>query len=137
MALTINRARYYYTMVQDRPGEAYRLLSRLSTGRVNLLAFNSIPLGPNQTQLMLFPDDEEALMQVAKTAGLSLTGPHPAFLVQGDDELGALVEIHGTLSDAGINVASANGVTDGKGNFGYIIYVRQDDYERAADLLSA
>lgn len=135
MALRIDRARYYYTIVQDRPGEAYRLLSQLSTGRVNLRAFNSVPLGPSQTQLVLFPDDEDALMEMAKKAALSLTGPYPALLVQGDDELGALVDIHGSLSDAGINVASATGVTDGKGSFGYIIYVRQEDFDRAADVL--
>jgi hypothetical protein len=137
MALRINRASYYYTMVQDRPGEAYRMLSQFSTGQVNLLAFNAIPMGPNHTQLALFPEDSDALLQVAEKAGLVLTGPHRAFLVQGDDELGALVDIHGALFDANINVVSSNGVTDGKSSFGYIVYVRQEDFERAAQVLGA
>ncbi len=49
----------------------------------------------------------------------SMTGPHPAFLVQGDDELGALVDIHGALYDGDINVVSLTGVTSGQGDFGY------------------
>lgn len=137
MALRISRATYFYATVQDRPGEAYRLLSQLSTGRVNLRAFNAIPLDANHTQLVLFPDDEEALLRVAGESGLVLTGPYPAFLVQGDDELGALVDIHGALTDARINVASAGGVTDGRGSFGYVIYVAKEDFERAAQALGA
>jgi hypothetical protein len=137
MALKISRASYYHVTVQDQPGEAYRLLSQLSTGKVNLRAFNAIPIDANHTQLVLFPEDEDALLRVAGRAGLVLTGPHAALLVQGDDELGALVEIHGALGNARINVASSSGVTDGKGSFGYVIYLGQEDYERAAQILGA
>jgi hypothetical protein len=137
MALQITRASYYHATVQDQPGEAYRLLSRLSTGKVNLRAFNAIPVDANHTQLVLFPEDDDALLRAAGKAGLALAGPHPALLVQGDDELGALVEIHGALYDAKINVASSSGVTDGKGSFGYVIYLGKEDYERAAQILGA
>jgi hypothetical protein len=137
MALTISRASYFYSMIQDRPGEAYRLLSQLSTGQVNLRAFNAIPMGPTHTQLVLFPEQEDALMRIAEKFGLTLTGPHHALLIQGDDELGALVDIHCALSDARINVVASNGVTDGKGSFGYVIYVRPEDFETAAQALGA
>jgi len=137
MALQIKRAHYYHVTVQDQPGEAYRLLSRLSTGMVNLRAFNAVPVDSNHTQLVLFPEDEDALLLAAGKAGLVLTGPHPALLVQGDDELGALVEIHGALFNAGINVASSSGVTDGRGSFGYVVYLGKEDYERAAQILGA
>jgi len=137
MALQISRASYYHVTVQDQPGEAYRLLSQLSTGKVNLRAFNAIPIDASHTQLVLFPEDGDALLRVAGKAGLVLTGPHPALLVQGDDELGALVEIHGALGNAKINVASSSGVTDGKGSFGYVIYMGKEDYERAAQILGA
>ncbi len=136
MALRINRTSYYHTTVQDRPGEAYRLLSQLSAGQVNLLAFNAVP-GASHTQLVLFTDDGDAMLQAGEKLGLTMTGPHPAFLVQGDDELGALVDIHGALYDGNINVVSLTGVTSGQGNFGYIIYVRPEDFGRAAQLLNA
>jgi len=137
MSATIRRASYFYLMVQDRPGEAYRLLSELASGQVDLLAFNAFPTGPMHTQLALFPEDPDRLVQLARTSGMELSGPHHAILIQGDGDLGALAGIHRTLSDAGINVYTAQGVADGRGGFGYLIYIRPEDFERAAGLLGA
>jgi len=35
------------------------------------------------------------------------------------------------LSDARVNVYASTGVADGRGSFGYIIYVRPEEYDRA------
>jgi hypothetical protein len=137
MALSIGRTSYFYVTVQDRPGEAYKLLASLASGEVNLLAFNAIPTGPARTQLVVFPEDPDRLTRVARQAGFLLDGPHRALLVQGDDELGALAGIHGRLSDAGVNVYGAHGVSDGRGGFGYIVYVRPDELDHAAQVLNA
>jgi len=135
MACTITRINYYYTTVRDQPGEAYKLLTILGGLGINQLAFSAVPVGPNVTQLTIFPEDQDQLLQQAKSAGLPLEGPHPVFLVQGDDELGTLADIHRRLFEANINVYASNGVTDGRGSFGYLIYVKEGDFERAADAL--
>lgn len=135
MAVKMRAVEYFYCNVKDRPGEAYRLLGRLAAGGVNLLAFTAIPIGPDLVQLILFPQDLEALARAAQKGGLVLTGPQRAFLIQGDDELGALTEIHRKLYDANINVYASSGVTDGKGGYGYIIYVRPEDFDTAAATL--
>ena len=126
---------YFHATVKDRPGEAYRLLSELAAAEVNLLAFSAIPIGPEVTQLVLFPDSTEGLTALAEKAGLVLTGPQHAFLVQGDDRLGAFADIHRKLFDAQINVYASTGVTDGKGDYGCVLYVRADSYKRAAHAL--
>jgi hypothetical protein len=135
MALNIRRVEYYYTSVHDRPGEAYRLLSRLAGEEVNLLVFSAVPMGTANTQLVLFPENVDRMMRAAEKAGLSLTGPQHALLIQGDDELGALADIHGRLYDAHVNVYASHGVTDGQGCFGYVLYVAEDDFEKAATSL--
>jgi hypothetical protein len=135
MAFTIQRVEYYYTIVKDIPGEAYKLLNMMSGVGINMLAFSAIPIGPNSTQLAMFPEDSTKFGHEAKMAGMSLDGPHHAMLIQGDDELGALAGIHQKLYEAGINVYSSSGVTDGRGSFGYLIYVREEDFERAAQTL--
>lgn len=135
MTMSVRRADYYTTTVADQPGEAYRLLSHLAASGVNLLAFTAIPVGPTRTQLTVFPEDDGALAHAAKSAGIPLDGPHPALLVRGDDTLGALAGIHEKLFDAGVNVYAASGVTDGAGSFGYLIYVRPDEFARAAQAL--
>ena len=136
MGTRIRRVDYFYAMVKDEPGEAYRMLTRLASGEVNLLAFKAIPLGAGTTQLVLFPDSVERLAHVAERIGIVLTGPHRAFLVQGDDRLGALIDVHAKLSQARVNVYASDGVTDGQGGYGYVLYVRPEDYESAAGLLN-
>lgn len=135
MARTIRQVQYFYTTVQDRPGKAYELLSTLEDAGVNLLAFNAVPAGLEQTQLVLFPDNVEELRRMGAPGGLKLSGPYHALLIQGDDGVGALSDIHGRLSDAGINVPAASGVADGRGGYGYIIYVRETEVTQAARAL--
>jgi len=131
----IRRVDYFHTTVRDRPGESYKLLSQLAEIGLNLLAFTAVPTGPNTTQLALFPEDSGRMESAAQRAGMRLDGPHPAFLVQGDDKLGALARIHQDLYQANVNIYASSGVTDGRGTFGYLIYVRPEDYERAAEAL--
>jgi hypothetical protein len=132
MGITIRRVEYFNATVKDRPGEAYRLLTQLATAEVNLLAFNAVPVGPEQTQLVIFPESVESLVRAAERTGLILTGPQRAFLIQGDDKLGALVDLHQKLAEGSINVYASSGVTDGNGGYGYILYVRSEHYEDAA-----
>lgn len=135
MSFKIRKVEYFYCSVVDQPGEAYKLLAQLEQSGINLLAFTAIPVGPNRTQLTLFPDTPDKLVLEARRTNFALDGPHPALLVQGDDELGALAEIHQALYEANVNVYASNGVTDSKGCFGYLLYVRPEDYERAAAAL--
>jgi hypothetical protein len=135
MAFTLRRAEYYYATVKDEPGAAYRILSELAALGVNLLAFTAIPVGPTRAQLALFPEDPARLQRAAKSAGLVLDGPHGAILAQGDDELGALAGVHQRLFDAGVDVYASSGVTNGGGSFGYVVYVREDQFEKAASAL--
>jgi hypothetical protein len=135
VSLTIHRVHYYHTTVEDRPGAAYRILSALLAKRVNLLAFSAVPIGPDHTQLVLYPEDVDAFTDAAEDLGLTLGSTEQALLIQGDDHLGALADIHAVLYDAGINVYSSNGVTDGRGGYGYVLHVKQADFERAARAL--
>jgi len=131
----IRRVDYYHTTIRDRPGESYKLLAQLAELGLNLVAFTAVPVGPNTTQLALFPEDSGSLESAAQRAGMRLDGPHPAFLVQGDDHLGALARIHQDLYRANVNIYASSGVTDGRGTFGYLIYVRPEDHDRAAGAL--
>ena len=64
-----------------------------------------------------------------------MDGPHPALLVQGDDELGALTGLHKKLYQANVNVYTSSGVTDGKGSFGYVVYIRAEEMDKAVSAL--
>lgn len=137
MSTTIRRADYFYMTVKDRPGEAFKVLSAFAAEGVNLLAFHAVPLGPESAQFTLFPEASDTLERAARKGGLTLDGPHAAILVQGDDRLGALAEIHSKLYAVQINVYSATCVTDGKGSFGYILFVRPSEIGSALSALGS
>ena len=44
-------------------------LSQLAAADVNLLAFNAVPIGPEYTQLVLFPEQPSKLVHAAERAG--------------------------------------------------------------------
>lgn len=135
MPARIRSVDYFYTTVPDKPGEACNVLIELAAADVNLLAFSMVPIGPENTQLVLFPESISQLARASEKAGFALSGPHSAILVQGDDRLGALLEVHEKLREANVNVYASSGVTDGRGSFGYVLYIKSEDYGEASRVL--
>ncbi len=126
---------YFYATVKNKPGEGRKLLEFLSANSVNLSAFTAFPVDEGRSQLDFFPDDPGQLLIAAREAGIKLVGPKKAFIIQGDDQVGALIEYYLRLADAGINVHAGNGVTDGAGRFGFVLWVEPKDYGKAAQVL--
>ncbi|MCP3918365.1 MAG: hypothetical protein GY711_22705 [bacterium] len=135
MAFKIRRVHYYSLSVPEEPSEACSLLNQFSELGVNMLAFSAVPVGPTRTQLSLFPEDNGKLESFSRHAGIHLDGPHGALIVQGDDEMGALAKVHVELQRAGVQVYASSGVSDGRGGYGYVIYVRAADQDKAAAAL--
>jgi hypothetical protein len=135
MAFTIRPVDYYYANVREELGAAYGVLSQLAARGVNLLAFTAVPAGPTLAQFALFPEDPGKLVAEARAAQLPLDGPHHALLVQGDDELGAFASVHERLVHAGVDIYASSGVTDARGSFGYVMYVREDQFNKAVAAL--
>ena len=137
MASTVKEVEYFYSLLADKPGEARKLLEFLSEKKVNLLALTAFPIGGGQSQLDFFSDEPDKLQKAAEDAGIALVGPKKAFLIQGEDKIGALYEFHLKLSNAGINIHASNGVVDGTGRFGYVIWVNPADYDKASAALKS
>ena len=135
MADSIRQIEYYYTVVDDKPGKWSWFLQYLSENKVNMMAFTAFPLGNGESQLDFFPEDAGRLRLAAEVARVVLTGPKKAFLIQGEDKQGALMQYHLKLSEAGINVLAANGASGGDGRFGYVLWVKPEDYEEASRVL--
>ncbi len=135
MSYRIRRVDYFHATLVDQPGEAYKTFAALAGLGVNLLAFTAVPVGPSRTQLTLFPEDSGKMRSEAGRAGMALDGPHTAVLVQGDDELGALVDVHERIYRANVNVYASTAIADGSGKYGHLIFVRPEDVERVARAL--
>jgi hypothetical protein len=136
MADMVKRVDYFYIQVPDKPGEGARALSVLQEAGVNLLAFSGFPEG-RRAQLDFVPEDPAAFKQVAKAAGWKVTGPKRAFLVQGEDRVGAIADIVQKLSEARVNIVAIDAVCAGGGRFGAILWVDPRAFVRAGKLLGA
>jgi hypothetical protein len=135
MTEAILRGEYYYASVEDKPGVLYNVLEHLRQRNVRLLAFTVFPISGGRSQLDFFPIDTDGFLEAAREIGLKLVGPRSAFVIQGKDQASALVAYHKRLAEAGINVHAANGVSDGDGGFGYVLWVKPEDYDEAAKMI--
>ena len=136
MADTIRKVNYFYTTAPDKPGEGARVLEALRRAGINLLAFHAFP-SARKSQLDFVPADAVSFTSAAKEAKIKLSKPKTAFLIDGDDRIGALAAVMGKLGVAKINVTAVTGVCAGMGRFGAILWVKPRDASKAAAALGA
>jgi hypothetical protein len=133
---TIRVVDYYYTTTPDKAGEGAQLLGLLRNARTNLLALSAFP-SQRKTQVDFVPSDPESFLAAAKAAKIKLSRGKKAFLVQGDDRVGAIQEVLAKLASAKISATAIQGVTAGGGRFGAILWVDQKNVKKAATALGA
>ena len=135
MALDILQVEYYNITVEGQITKASKLLSTIADAGVDFHAFKAIPVMSNQTQFTLFAKDSAKMTDGAKRSGLELDGPYSALLIKGDEKAGALADIYKKLSQAGIQVNEAYGIADINAGYGVILYLSQEDCDRAMTVL--
>ncbi len=137
MADTIDTIRlldYFYIETGDRPGEAARALSTLKDAGVHLLAFHGFPKG-RRAQLDFVPSDPAAFKSAARAAKWKIIGSKKAFVIEGEDRAGALVDYFSRLAEEKLNVTATDALAAGAGRFGAILWVKPRDVKRAAKVL--
>jgi len=132
----IRKVVYFSMQVPNRPGIGVQMLNAIAEGRHNLLAFTGFPNGA-KAQVDFVPARPVEFARGAKKAGVKLGKKKVAFLVQGEDRVGALVRVLDKLAKAKINMVAMDAVTAGSGRFGAIFWVRPKDVARASRLLGA
>jgi len=137
MADVVRRVEYYYTEVPDRPGAGAKVLNALKAARVNLIAINGFPTTTGRAQLDFVPSNRRAFLAAARQAGITLVGPKTAFLIQGEDRVGAVADILGKLGQARINVTAMNAVAGGRRRYGAMLWVKPRNVGKAAEILGA
>lgn len=132
---TVRRVEYFYAKVPDTPGEGRRILAALQESGVNLAAFLAFPTGSGESQIDLVPEDPDALRAAAEQAGVTLSEAKRAFLIQGDDRVGAVADATAKLAEEDINATAAAATAARSGSYGMILWVAEEDYDRAAAAL--
>lgn len=136
MADTIRLVDYFYITVSDRPGEGVRALRVLKDAGVNLVAVHAFPAA-RRAQIDFVPSDAAAFKAAAARAKWKVKGPKKAFIIEGEDRTGALVDHYAKVAAAKINAVAGSAVSAGAGRFGAILWVKPRDVARAAKALGA
>ena len=131
------RVEYFALTIDDRPGEGARITAELKKRGINLLAFHGFPTGTGKAQIDLVPEDIPGFMRAASDLGWKLGEKKVAFLIQGQDRVGAMAEIHDQLAQAKINLVAETGICAGGGRYGCILWVAPKDAETTATILGA
>lgn len=134
MSDTVTLVDYYYSPVPHKPGESARMLGIFRDAGVNLLAFTGFPEG-RRAQLDFVPADGAAFLAAARAAKLKLSRPKKAFVISGDDRVGAMAAICEKLGAAKINITAVDAVCAGAGRYGAILWVKPRDVKKAAGAL--
>ena len=135
MANIVRRVNYYYTEIPNRAGAGAKVLNALKAGGVNLIAYNGFPTSRRRAQLDFVPSDRDAFLAAARQAGIKLVGPKIAFLIQGEDRVGAVADIVSKLGQARINITAMQATAAGEGRYGAILWVKPRNVGKAAQTL--
>src|SRR5258708_18555764 len=88
----IRKVVYFSMQVPNRPGVGVEMLRSIAKGKQNLLAFTGFPNGA-KAQVDFVPAKPVEFARGAKKMGAKIGKRKIAFLVQGEDHVGALVRI--------------------------------------------
>jgi len=135
MADIVRRIEYYYTVVPNRAGAGAKVFNALKAGGANLIALNGFPTSARRAQLAFVPSDRDAFLAAARKAGIKLKGPKVAFLIQGEDRVGAVAAVLSKLGQARINVTAMQAIAAGAGRYGAILWIKSRNVGKAAQAL--
>lgn len=134
MAQTVHKLDYYYVQTPNTAGQSAWILAALRDAGVSLLAYSGFPNG-HRAQQDFVPADPAQFMAAVKKLKLKLSRKKTCFLLEGDDNVGALTSILSKLAESKINVTALDAVTAGEGRFGAIFWVKPRDVAKAAKVL--
>jgi hypothetical protein len=135
MANIVRRIEYYYTVVPNQAGAGAKVFNALKTGGVNLIALNGFPTSTRRAQLNFVPSNRDAFLTAVQKARIKLVGPKVAFLIQGEDRVGAVASVLSKLGQAQINVTAMQAIATGAGRYGAILWVKPRNVGKTAQAL--
>ena len=132
MAFTIRPVEYYYANVRDELGAAASRAvrarrARREPARVHRRAERAEPRPAHA----LPGRPAEALRRGAAPPASCSTGRTTRCSSRATTSSARSRGVHERLADAGVDIFASTGVTDGRGSFGYVVYVREDQFEQA------
>jgi len=136
MTQAVQTAEYYKMMVPHKTGQGLKILDHLQKSKVELLSLLAFPK-KGKAQVDFVPVDAGKFTAAAKKAKWKIKGPKTCFIIDGKDQVGALIPYTDKLAKAKINIRALAAVSGGSGRCGAILWVDPKDVKKAAETLGA
>lgn len=137
MAYRVIKVNYCKMMVPSRAGQGEKILGAINDAGISLQALSGFPAGGGKAQVDLISRNMGEIRKLARKEGWRLSATKKAFMVQGDDETGAVYKVIKRLADNKINIVAVDAVAAGRGRYGMLMWVKPKDYRRATRALNA
>lgn len=134
MDLKAQKVTMFRLETEDHPGAAAAIARKLRDAHVNLIGLWGFGMN-GRAGIALVPENPDALRRAAGIHKFDLA-EGTAFLVQGEDRVGALCETLDAVARAGVNV-HAVGAVSARGVFGSLFWADEKDVSRVAEVLGA
>ena len=135
MPYEVNPFRSYSFVIDDGAPGAARLVERLSSSGIDLLAFTECPLPAGKSQLNVVAAGEESVAQAAHGMGRDLRETGSGLLMRGDSWPNPITDALARLSSAHIGIAAAEAISSHDGVFEALIWLTPEEVDRAAAVL--
>ena len=137
MVNKVRKVNYCYISAPSRAGHGAKILGEIRNEGISMFGFSGFPTKGGKAQLDLVTNEIPKIRRLAKQNGWTISKTKKGFLVQGNDDIGAVHRQIKKLADKKINVTAADAVASGNGGYGMMLWVKPKDYARAARTLGA
>ena len=134
MALNVKRVTELAFNVEDRPGMLADITRHLAEAGINLVALLAWSEGGGRARVGCVAEDVGKLKALAAQFGIEVR-EHTLFLLEGEDRVGALVELATELGNAGVNITGVNACAN-FGRYTCLLRVADEDVEKAGAVLT-
>jgi hypothetical protein len=137
MGLKIRKMQYFKSVVKQKNIKESDILTIFSNAGINYLAFNAEVITRNKMKFTFYPEESKLLSKIAKENNISLEGPYFALHIEGDNTTGACADIFRKLSMIDIKTSISFGIADINKSYGIVVYLEENDVEKAIETLSS
>lgn len=133
--MEIKRVKYFFTLVQDRPGEVAQMANDITDAGVDLAALWGFGLGEGKAQIFFVPKDSINFKELMDKTGWQVK-EGTCFRLTTEDKVGVLVELLDKIAKAGINLQAMDAIGV-SGQVGCYLWCPEKEVEKLGQLLNA